>query len=60
MKAGWEYRKSLVGFSILSFGMVLLIGSLTDTQIIEVHKGIMFAIFMGLQRSLKIDVHNIK
>jgi len=60
LKAGWEYRKSLVGFSILSFGMVLLIGSLTDTQIIEVHTGIMFAILMGLQRSLKIDVHNIK
>lgn len=52
LKKGWIYRDNLIGFSILSLGMIVLIGSLTDTQILQVHTGILFAIFTGLQRAL--------
>jgi len=52
LKAGWEHKNNLIGFSILSFGIVVLIGSLTDTQILQVHTGILFAFFTGLQKAL--------
>lgn len=52
-KAGWRHKESLLGFSILSYAIIMLIASLTDTQIIEVHSAILFALFAGLQTSLK-------
>ncbi|MBI4823606.1 MAG: O-antigen ligase family protein [Nitrospirae bacterium] len=48
IKSGWQNRSSLTGFSILAFTLTLLIGSLTDTQILQVHTGMLFALFTGL------------
>jgi O-antigen ligase len=52
IEKGWLYRKTLPGFAIFSFGLILVIGSLTDTQIIQVHTATLLAILTGLQRSL--------
>lgn len=52
LEKGWKHRDNLIGFSILSFGLVVLIGSLTDTQILQVHTGLLFAFLMGLQSAL--------
>jgi|Deesub1362A_J573_1020465.scaffolds.fasta_scaffold00004_125 O-antigen ligase len=52
LRNGWQNRKDIAGFSILSFTLVVLIGSLTDTQILSVATGILFAAFTGLQTVL--------
>lgn len=52
LKNGWQHRQHIVGFSILAFTLVLLIGSLTDAQIIATATGQLFAIFVGMQRHL--------
>jgi O-antigen ligase len=52
LRRGWIHRDKLVGFAILLFGMILVIGSLTDTQIIQVHTAMVFAILTGLQKTL--------
>lgn len=49
LKKGWRYRKSFTGYSTLIFGLVLLIGSFTDTQILSHTTGILFALFMGMR-----------
>jgi|Deesub1362A_J573_1020465.scaffolds.fasta_scaffold00004_128 O-antigen ligase len=56
LKSGWQNRDSLLGFSILSFMLVLFIGSLTDTQILSFHTGMLFALFTGLQVYLNENV----
>ena len=48
LKVGWKHRRATVGFSIFSYGLVLLISSLTDTQILASQMGMLFALFMGL------------
>jgi len=49
IKRGWRSRDTIEGFSILSFGIVLIIGSMTDTQILSVATGMMFALLTGIQ-----------
>ncbi len=49
LKKGWKYRKGFTGYSTLIFGLLLLIGSLTDTQILSHTTGILFALFMGMR-----------
>lgn len=52
LKNGWQHRHNIVGFSILSFTLVLLIGSITDNQIITFATGRLFAVFVGMQKAL--------
>ncbi len=49
LRKGWQSRKNIQGFSILMFGIILIIGSMTDTQIISRITGILFALFMGMR-----------
>lgn len=49
IKKGWKSRDTIEGFSVLSFGIVLIIGSMTDTQILSVATGMMFALLTGIQ-----------
>lgn len=53
IRAGWRHMEHLPGFSILAFGLIVAVASLTDTQIIQVHTGILFAMLTGLQTALK-------
>jgi O-antigen ligase len=53
LKVGWRHRDNLLGFSILSYGIIMVTASITDSQIIEVHSAILFALFAGLQTSLR-------
>lgn len=53
LRAGWRHRDTLPGFAILSYGIIMIIASLTDSQIIEVHSAILFALLTGLQTSLR-------
>ncbi|MBI4690357.1 MAG: O-antigen ligase family protein [Nitrospirae bacterium] len=55
LQNGWRYRDDLIGFSVLSFGLVLFIGSLTDSQILSVQTGMLFALFTGLQMAIKVN-----
>lgn len=52
LRKGWRSRNDVVGFSILSFGIVLIIGSLTDTQILSLATAKMFALLMGIKPDL--------
>jgi O-antigen ligase len=52
IRAGWAHMEHLTGFSILAFGVVVLGASLTDTQIMQVHTGMLFAMLTGLQTAL--------
>ncbi len=49
LKKGWKYKGNIQGYSMLMFGIVLIIGSMTDTQILSRITGILFALFMGMQ-----------
>jgi O-antigen ligase len=53
IRAGWRHMEHLTGFSILAFGLIVAVASLTDTQIIQVHTGMLFAMLTGLQTALK-------
>ncbi|MBT9138313.1 MAG: O-antigen ligase [Syntrophomonadaceae bacterium] len=48
LKAGWQHRHTATGFSVFSYGLVLLIGSLAATQILTPKTGMLFALFIGL------------
>ena len=48
-RKGWRARTTMEGFSILSFGAVLLIGSMTDTQMMSLTTGNIFALLVGLR-----------
>jgi O-antigen ligase len=49
LQKGWQARHGIVGYSVLTFGLVLLIGGLTDTQFLSLATGEMFALLMGLE-----------
>ncbi|MCL0074737.1 O-antigen ligase family protein [Thermodesulfovibrionales bacterium] len=49
LKKGWQDRNNIAGFAILSYGLVLIIGSFTDTQILSWSTGKLFALTMGLR-----------
>jgi len=53
IRAGLRHMDHPAGFSILAFGLIVAIASLTDTQIIQVHTGMLFAMLTGLQTALK-------
>ena len=46
---GWRARHGIAGYSVLTFGLVLLIGGLTDTQFLSLATGAMFALLIGLE-----------
>ncbi|MFC1549618.1 hypothetical protein ACFL4R_01960, partial [Nitrospirota bacterium] len=46
---GWSNLKSPGGTLTLYFTIVLIIGGLTDSQIMQVHFGTMMALFTGLR-----------
>jgi O-antigen ligase len=46
---GWRNRAILAGFSVFSFGLILIIGSMTDTQILCLGTAKMFALLMGMR-----------
>lgn len=48
LKRGWSSRQSLSGHSILAFVLVVLIGSLTDTQIITAATGVALGFVIGI------------
>jgi O-antigen ligase len=48
-KKGWFARNSLAGFAVLSYGLILLIGSLTASQIISFATAKMFALLAGIK-----------
>lgn len=45
---GWRGRAGLEGYTVLAFFVVLIIGSLTDTQIITYSTGVMTALMTGM------------
>lgn len=49
LKKGWQARDTIAGFSVLSFGVVLLMGSLTDTQILSLATAKMLALLTGIR-----------
>lgn len=51
LKASWARRTRLPGFAALSFCLIMIVASITDTQIIQVHSGMLFAMLLGLQAS---------
>lgn len=55
LRNGWRNRHSILGFSVLAFTFVLLIGSLTDSQILSAQTAALFALFTGLQGHLADD-----
>jgi O-antigen ligase len=48
LKIGWKHRHTAIGFSIFSYGLVLLIGSLTYVPILLPVLGMLFTLFIGL------------
>lgn len=48
IKRGWEERRIIQGAAFLYFILIILVGSLTDTQLIQGQSGMMLAIFTGL------------
>jgi O-antigen ligase len=48
LRKGWSNMNTPGGTFALYFAIVLIIGGLTDTQIMQVHFGTMLALFMGL------------
>jgi O-antigen ligase len=49
LKKGWRSRHGMVGFAVLSFGLVLIIGSMTDTQYLSTPSGSLFTLLIGLR-----------
>lgn len=61
LKKGWRSRRSMGGFAVLAFAVVLIIASLTDTQVLSLATGKLFALFTGLaawpDRRLRGELH---
>ena len=49
LKKGWRCRNNLAGYSVFLFGIILIIGSMTDNQILSRITGILLAVFMGMR-----------
>ena len=49
LKKGWKHRNNISGYSMLMFGIILIIGSMTDNQVLSRITGIIFALFMGMR-----------
>jgi len=48
LKEGWQRRHALAGYAVLCYTLVMLIGGLTDSQLLELRTGILFAVVTGL------------
>lgn len=48
MKEGWQARDGIIGYSVLSFGLVFIIGNMTDSQILTFSTAVMFSLLTGL------------
>lgn len=48
LKGGWRNRRGLVGFSVFAFGFVMMIGNMTDSQMLSLSTAMMFALLTGL------------
>jgi hypothetical protein len=46
--AGWKKRKTAGGFALLAYTLVMVVGSLTDTQVIQSHSALLLAVCSGL------------
>lgn len=51
LRKGWRARDTLTGFAVLSFALVFIIGSLTDTHILSLTTGYLFALMTGIDAS---------
>jgi O-antigen ligase len=51
LKRGWERRNSAMGFSVVAFTAVFIIGSLTDTQVIPFATATAFPLFAGMSEA---------
>lgn len=51
LRAGWRGRRTLQGFTLLSYILVVMLGSLTDTQIIQGQSAMLLAVFTGLDHT---------
>ncbi len=49
LRKGWKHKDNILGYSALAFGAVLIIGSMTDTQILSRITGILLAVFIGMR-----------
>lgn len=49
LRKGWRDRADISGFAPLAFGLVFIIGSLTDSHILSMGTGNLFALMMGLR-----------
>ena len=52
LKRGWRSRHALSGHSVLAFVLVILIGSLTDTQILAAATGVALGFAVGIPTSM--------
>ena len=52
LRSGLRARRTLAGYSVLVFTLVLMIGSLSATQTLMNATGIMFGLFAGMQEHL--------
>lgn len=48
LRKGWHTRNTVEGFAVLSYGVVIIIGSMTDTQVLSVSTGMTFALLTGM------------
>ncbi len=48
LKTGWKCRETAQGFSLLSFTLIIIIGSFTGTQILQGQSAMLFSIFIGI------------
>jgi O-antigen ligase len=49
LKKGWRNRDSTLGFSVLAFTLILVIGSLTSTTIIAYQTGTLMSVIAGIK-----------
>lgn len=48
LKKGWKERQSALGFAVLAFTLVFIIGSFTDTEVIVFTTSVALTLFVGL------------
>jgi O-antigen ligase len=49
LKKGWRSRHAVTGFAVLSFGLIIIIGGMTDTQYLSLPSGNLFTLLLGLK-----------
>jgi len=49
LRKGWRQREELGGFAVLTFTLVFIVGSFTDTQVLTYSTGVMAALMTGLR-----------